>query len=349
MGRPKKNKTEDAVVAKEKTKKATPSKEKTKEKSVRKKNKVNDSEIVEKKSTAINNVVLENNSNEGISPEVEEEKEVEEGEPLNIDLPFDDQTIFIINRGATFCEGQFLNPHNAVKIKRINEANFHMTGTNEKGQPFGQPIQAEKEWCDWLYAELVDYQKNPAKYTIEMAPLPSASNQNPNVQPAIQYEDSKPVNNTVNNQINPIITPESITTETSNEVKKTETKIDGVQITKQNINEIMNQAPNFTQPATVQHNMSMATSFNVDELVKNQSIDQMVEYGRSISNHINESFQARIQGGYPIGDAQKLLDISSKDYTYELVTDNIGTFLKIKKGQLEVRVPSDTNDYLKVK
>lgn len=339
--------------------------EKPKRKYVKKKNILNNPEIVEKKSETTDKTVTEtvksdnvevnpvnNVVNQGISPEIEEQvdnKQKEQVEELDINLPLDTKTIFIINRGALFCEGDFFNPHNGTKIQRTSETTFVMVGTDDKGKPFGQPITAEKEWCDWLYAQLVDYNNNPSKYTIETAPLPSEMNQNPNIQPPIQHstdpQNSQPVNPSTT--INPIITQQSIKPESFTEPEKDFT---GIPLTKHNIHDLVNQMPNVVnEDTTPKTKFNMGEAFNIDAIVQNQSLENMNEYGKSIMDNINGSFQARMWGGLPFNEAQALLNISSKDYTYELVNDGKGVFLKMKKENIEIRVPKNVNEYLKVK
>ncbi len=262
MAKLKKNKSDETLSVKEKQTNSVSKKSETKDnKIVKLPNKLNKSNSVEKKSdtSVIEAISVESNLNnpsvlpqptdstnipQGITPEIQDEDKIEEGE-LDINLPFDNKTVFIINRGAMFCGGDFLNQFSGTKIQRTGGTTFVMGGLDLKGIPFGQSISQEKdkvdkEWCDWLYAELVDYTKNPEKYTTQMAPLPSELGQHPNVTPPVQHSNDQ----TTNTQVNQELTQHSIQPE-SVETKQPEKDFNGVPITKHNINDLLNIVPNY--------------------------------------------------------------------------------------------------------
>lgn len=101
-----------------------------------------------------------------------------------------------------------------------------------------------------------------------------------------------------------------------------------------------NDSPLFTQ-----NMMNQNITFKMSN---EQILSEMRKYGNSIEHNINETFQVRIQGGLPKQEFLKVIDGCSKEYSYDLKNDGKGYFLNINQGELQLRVPEDINQYLKI-
>ena len=72
-----------------------------------------------------------------------------------------------------------------------------------------------------------------------------------------------------------------------------------------------------------------------DEILKN-----MVHYGQVITDSILGCFMMQRHGHVTVGDIQQTLNVSSKDFEYEIVPAGHGkVFIKIKKDGREIQCP----------
>lgn len=77
-------------------------------------------------------------------------------------------------------------------------------------------------------------------------------------------------------------------------------------------------------------------------------IAKMQGYGNSVAETIRNTFQVKVQGGIAQGDVQRLLNASSKEYTYEIKADQNGRYIILSQGANSVRVPQDESTYLPI-
>lgn len=77
-------------------------------------------------------------------------------------------------------------------------------------------------------------------------------------------------------------------------------------------------------------------------------VAKMQGYGNSIADTINNTFQVKVQGAIAQGDVQRLLNASSKEYTYEIKADQNGRYIVLTQGANSIRVPQDETAYLPI-
>lgn len=87
---------------------------------------------------------------------------------------------------------------------------------------------------------------------------------------------------------------------------------------------------------------------NSSQKTEQDEFNAMMLYGKSIEHNLNETFQARIQGGLPISEFKASLNNCLKEYSYDVKTENNKHFLIISKGDVQIRIPENPEEFLKV-
>jgi hypothetical protein len=74
----------------------------------------------------------------------------------------------------------------------------------------------------------------------------------------------------------------------------------------------------------------------------------MKSYGKSIEETLNKTFQVMMQGYLNMSDFKNMLNSCSKEYNYEIKNYDNKYYLILSKGNIEVRIPENENEYLKI-
>ncbi len=215
-----------------------------------------------------------------------------------------------------------------TKIQRVDEFIYSISGVlTENNSPFTIPFECiDKEEADELWDELCDYETNPEKY--HLAPDPAEQPQH-----------------ITNDQLNAATTPPPATSATQQQ----ET-FANVPITNVNIDDLIKKlpptAPKQEIPMT---SVSLGTPSDISHIIHNQQSAELQAYANSVGDHINNSWKVSAWGGLPLDEARDFINNQcSKDYTYDFRKDDLGHFLIIRKGSVEVRVPKIETEYLKI-
>jgi len=255
-------------------------------------------------------------------------------------VPFDLGKIFELKLGAEFLDGHLRIQTEATKIQRRSEENYHVFGQIEQGAPFDVTFECvDREEADYLWVQLLDYERNPDKYIKE---VPKTEQPPVFEQPAVTNETSV-VNEVITNQVNTKpIEPE----------KKIE-DFSGIPLTTVDLDSIINSIPETkkeqAQPTNTQNPVQhLATATNISHIINNQNVAQMESYGESIASHINGSFQANLWGAMPMDAVKMFIGSCSTEYTYNFKNDGKGYFMEVTKDKTTVRIPKKLDEYLKI-
>jgi len=362
MARPKKDDKPKALSTKGKNK--INDTKKSSEKVVKKTVQLNTSEKVEKKrkivsnpepkTEPITNIESETENNvEGqvnltsIEPEVEvvEEKNSDVKEELSsiqVDeksvVPFDLDKIFELKLGAELLDGHLKIQTEGTKIQRRSEENYHVFGQIQQGAPFDITFECiDREEADYLWVQLLDYERNPEKYIKE---VPKTEQPPVTEQPAVTTETV--VNEAISNQVD---------TKSAEPEKKPE-DYSGIPLNTVDMDSLINSMPDTKpqNPSVPNANpiQQLATATNISHLINNQNTAQMEAYGQSIADHINTSFQANIWGAMPLDAAKLFISSCSVEYKYEFKNDGKGYYMELTKDTTVVRIPKKADEYLKI-
>ena len=368
MGRPPKKDSLKASSTKEKnkiddtkktSKKDAPKKEQlnTFEKVEKKRKNVSSSDtktepIINKESETENNVEKEEVLT-SIEPEIEmiEEKNDNVKEELNSiqadNKPITDADlakVFELKLGAEFLDGHLKIQTEGTKIQRRSEENYHVFGQVQQGAPFDITFEClDREEADFLWGQLMDYEKTPEKYIkevpkTEQPPVAEqpVTEQQPNIQPVTNVDEA------IKNQID---------TKSAEPEKKPE-DYSGIPLNTVNMDELINSMPDVKpqNPSVPNANpiQQLATATNISHLINNQNTAQMEAYGQSIADHINTSFQANIWGAMPLDAAKLFISSCSVEYKYEFKNDGKGYYMELTKDTTTVRIPKKADEYLKI-
>ncbi len=247
------------------------------------------------------------------------------------------QKVFICKAGAQFLAGSITIAMDNTNIQRVDEIYYSISGTMPENQsPFKVPFESiDKQEADELWAELLDYEKNPDKYIVKpaaQAGTQPAANQPPPPTPPVSQPGAP-------QQGMPAAPPPSQNPH-------------GQAITNVNINDLIKNAPAAPPPpASPSNPVGMGTASDISHIINNQQNAETTAYAHSILDHIKGSWKIGAWGGVPISDVEEFINgpQCSKDYKYELRNEERGYFLLVMKNQLTVRVPASEDEFLPIK
>lgn len=243
-----------------------------------------------------------------------------------------------------------------VTITKKDSMHYEFKGKDHNGNDIGTIFDCiDKEESDQFMKELIDFTKNGA---VTFAPINKSEETKDVIQPptdSIQPESNSEPN---------------ISTSEVNAEPKSLDEFNGMPIQAEDMNSIIESMknkgitappiPNLAQknqPAVLNQNGNINNPTNykakkttsIHTLNDEEKLNEISKYGKSIKESIDGTFQARIQGGLPMSDFMATINKCSKNYTYDVKNDGNGYYLIISFEELQVRVPENENEFLKVK
>ena len=300
-------------------------------------------------------------------PVVEEKKEVVQPKNIGI-LPVDDddddklkdnimntmtnvQKVFTFKKGIEFMDGHLKIGIDGTNISRRNDLIFDVYGKSEQGAEFKTEFECiDKEEGDFFMNQLIECEKNNAPF-MKGTPTDTAATEQ-NKTPDLTKSHALDANGNID--MTKLSAAEIMSIQNGNMDKvKEEPKKDftGIPLSNVNIDDMINNLPPKTENQNINPvgTTTQSNSADISNILNNQNAAQIEAYGKSIEDLINSSFQANVWGGMPQNDARLFLKNCDAQYTYELISDGTGFFIKMKKDTIEVRIPKNPTEYLKVK
>jgi len=263
------------------------------------------------------------------------------------------QKVYTFKKGIEFVDGHLKIGIDGTNISRRNDIIFDIYGKSENGAEFKTEFECiDKEEGDFLAEQLTACEKNPADFMKGTPTETAATTQPQNTNATPDLTKSHALDAHGNIDMTKLTAEEIMSIQNGNLPKKQEQNFAGIPLTSVNIDDMINNLPPKTENQNITTNITPATNTNpvdISNILNNQSAAQIEAYGKSIEDHINSSFQANVWGGMPQNDVRLFLKNCDGQYLYDLVSDEKGFFLKIKKDATEIRVPKNPNEYLKVK
>jgi len=299
------------------------------------------------------------NTSGGILPveDDEDDKKVNEMTNTNNNSNSNVQKVYTFNKGIEFMEGHLKVGIDGTNISRRNDTIFDIYGKSEHGAEFRTEFECiDKEEGDFLVTQLNDCEKNSAPFmkgtptetatTTQQPPQQQTENKTPDLTKSYALDAQGNIDMTK------LSAQEIMSIQNGNMPPAAKKDLTGVPLTSVNIDEMINNLPPKPENQNIMSGNTIAPTSNaadISNILNNQNTAQIKAYAQSISDHINTSFQANVWGGMPQNDARAFLANCDKQYLYELLNDGTGFFLKVKKDNVEVRMPENLNEYLKVK